>query len=335
MNAMNDKSLILDHKAQECGAVLMVPPVEQETPFSEQELKMEFGVHVKEAGVDFSHAIKTYLEVVHGSGANKESECKLMSKIAELCKEEAKIGMNIDLALVLAHDSKIYRKQGCNSLEEWVNSVLGVPMNHSTLHRRMVHGRFSMLFAAKGMIDRIPSQTQCKILSQLPRTHWINAWKSIQSHGKIGKDALDKAIHLYARHNNIPLRGQRIDSVLVEPPEVTPLKLPPPPTSMESTPNTDSKPKDVPSPLLSVLKEHITDYLPAYRHKSLSNKQGTPARRFLSAVKAQIRKCPDPKKVDSIEKLFAVIERTDPSLAAKMNKTARAMFFKEAGRHLR
>ena len=336
MNAMNEKSLILDLKAEECGAVLMVPPIEEETPFSPEELKMEFGSHVQEGGVDYSSAIANYLSAVHG----QKKEAEPLPTIAELFNEETKAGMQLNLALVLARDTKEYRNHGFRSLEDWVNSNVGVPMNHSTIHRRIVHGRCAMLFAAKGMIDKLPSQAQCTIISRLPRAHWLDAWKAIQTGSKFGKDALINAVANYARQHRLPSRGKPIDSVLEDAPVMTPLKLNPVPinttgTTANSTPTLQPAKAPETPPLLNVIAEMLPRYLPAYRHKYLAKRYSNPARRFVSALKAQIRKCPEPERMDLREELFTSIQQSDPELAEQINRTARAIFFKAATKKIR
>lgn len=332
MSAGNDTAMILQNKTEECGAVLMVPPLDQEDPLSEKELEMQCGTHVVEAGVDFGRYVRIYRQEVHGIPSRAKKKPEEIPSVVELFKAAGKIDMEINLTLLIAHDSKDHRKHGRSKFAQYVQSDLGIKITTSTIHRRIAHGRLALILAAKGLIDKLPSQSQAEIITCLPRSHWPLFFREVEFRGK-GEEFLKREVTRLALRNRIPLRGQRVDAVLSDSEPIiisgdAPENGNQPPPAMNPEPQNKTT-------YLPELNETLRNYLPGYRYQALIKKKGSPARRFVSALKAENRKCREPERVQERLDLLAFIQRADPELARQIMAAAVSRHFQEAERNFR
>ena len=330
----NDTTIELQQKAAECGAVLMLPPNDHDDPLSETEIEMAFGTHVVEGDVDFGRFVRLYRQEVHGIPGGAPKKPEEIPSLVDLFKDSGKIDMEINLMLLIAHDSKVYRRHGCRNFLEHVRNDLGIRITNSTLHRRIAHGRLAMVLAARGLIDKLPSQAQAEFVTKLPRPHWTLFCKEIDLQGK-GKEYTKSEVARYAITYRLPLRGQRVDAVL---PDSDPIPLleagGSPEQENQLSTGTEAEAQKVQT-FLPQLNEKLRSYLPQSRYESLVKKKGNPARRFLSALKAENRQCRQPERVADRLELLALFEKEDPELARPINAAALSMYFQNVERRLR
>ena len=312
----------------------MVPPIEQEDPLTERELEMLNGTDVVEGGVDFGRFIRIYRQEVHGITGGGKINPEEIPSLVELFKAADKIDMEVNLTMLIDHDSKKHRKHGRTKFAQYVQRDLGIKKTKSTIYRRIAHGRLALILAARGLIDQLPSQAQAKIVTSLPRPHWALFCKGIEFQGK-GEALLKQEVATYALRHCLPLRGQRVDAVIPDP---DPIPLLEAGGSLEQenqlSTSTEAEAQKAQT-ILPELNEKLRSYLPQSRYEALVKRKGNPARRFLSALKAENRQCRQPERVADRLELLALFEKEDPELARPIIAAALSMYFQNVERRLR
>lgn len=314
-------------KADQLGAVYMLPPHEFDSPLTEEEIAPRFGTPVIVNGVNFAAMSQKYLCDVHGKDyANPQSASVNEPTLRDLAARENDAAMEFNFRLLCDHDSKAHKKAGVSSFEKYVAEETGEKHSRSTLIRRMVHIKFALLAAADGGADALPSQNQANTIGRLPRGFWVRFWRHITSGGsgkKIGKAALEEAVVVYAQRNRLPLRGMRLDSFSDT--HSGALALPDVRNDSEA-PVLHAK-GDIKKRLLSVLAIELPQRLPD-RVQRRAKKQPL-ARSYLKALQEFARKCPSVSEAESHRQLLILINENHPDLGRRLLSQAIAKAFKE------
>ena len=192
------------------GAVLMVPDFSEDIPLSHEELKTGYGFPVIVDSINYTAYRDHYLQLVHASSAEVPTELAELPSLENLAREEARIARQFDLRLLIAHDSKEYKKHGYTRELDYLRTVLGVEGTRSTIQRRVVHAKVALLFACNGMADKIPSQAQANTIYKLPRPLWVQFWKEALCWGKLSRTGLEQAVEAFASRMQVPVRCKAV-----------------------------------------------------------------------------------------------------------------------------
>jgi hypothetical protein len=320
------------------GAVLMVPDFNEDIPLSHEELKTGYGFPVIVDSINYTSYRDHYLQLVHSSSAELPTELATLPSLKDLAREEARIVRQFDLRLLIAHDSKEYKKHGYTRELDYLRTVLGVEGTRSTIQRRIVHAKVALLFACNGMADKIPSQAQANTIYKLPRPLWVQFWKEALCWGKLSRTGLEQAVDAFASRMQVPVRCKAV-------PEPKPklLDAPPPNSHPEPEPEPEPGEAEVSTKFtkkragfnLIALSARLTKEMPASFRACYSGDSVKAAKKYQSALKNHVRSPRSPSKTESRMEFYRWIEERHPNFAAQIFKTAVANFFHEIEESLR
>ena len=314
---------------QQLGAELIIPTQEQAPPLSKEELEPKSGGPVIARGINFTVMGRRYLDCVHGSDTGEEP----LPSLGQLWAKEQTSRFERDMKTLMDHDSKAHRAAGYTKFEEYFLECTGEKASHSTLYRRMVEMRFALVLAANGAIDFLPSQAQCYRISQvIPRHRWVAFVRLTYVQKPPGKTALEIALSRYVAVNNLLVVGARVPSQLdkpdTEPDELQLSKIVANgsiPEALQQAKPSSRKEKD--RALLLKLGDWLKDYFPESVHSREVKGPISLQRRYLTAVREEIRERPNPAKATKRKELLDQVAAIYPQLGQEIEACMVSLFF--------
>ncbi len=310
------QSLII--RAIEVGAAYMIPPHELDGALSEEEIAPRFGEPVIHGNLNYTLFARDYLRAVHGADlGGAEALVPTGMRLRELAAEEDVATMNLNMQLLRDHDSQAHVCSGFPRFEKFVKSETGRSYSRTTLHRRIVHAKFGLLFAAAGAIDILPTQNQSVLIGRLPRRHWVPFWRDVSTRCpsmRISKTALEVELSRYSARRRLPLRGELLE-------DRSPPRDPEAPDSCEFR-DKSSQPSFVTKARTQMTDRRLADLLEPDLHAILSSrvlsnmyrKKSSVGRQYLSAIRATTRGKRQRDKLEQRKNLLRLIEEEHPDL---------------------
>lgn len=156
------------------GEIPLVPSETDDLILSLDEVRMEFGDPVVNGGVDYGELIRLYRQALYDEACDDKFRKWNERPLSDFHRTANRHEMAYCHKLLTERDKA--EKRGANFKEFFreLKEFHNYSETDRTLRRQIAHARLAMVLAAKGMIDRLPSQNVSGVISaNLPRQAWV------------------------------------------------------------------------------------------------------------------------------------------------------------------
>lgn len=312
------------------GAVLMVPSEDMEAVLSMEETTPAFGEPVLEQGVNWSELLTLYRQAIHGESRDSNYEAWNRRTLAEFrdtanCHEVGYFHRLLTLRDQLLQQGLTFQEFYRHLKEEYKYTS-----TDRTLRRQIAHARLGLLLAAKGRIDKLPSQNvSAVIVAKLPRAVWI---PFLDRHPikEAGNETVKKNIFSFADYHRVPLRMQSPQDPVSHRPHLptSPGPFAPEPQS-NKVEGTETEVSAVPEPcanrrkvaknnLAKQLAVELSGRVPAYH---LAQPESL-AKSIIEEIDATVTGVPKPGRHEKLDELASVLKQLDPNRCDALHQAA-------------